>query len=74
MDGRLANLHITFSELVADAYGKDYPHTEFPGEWTHGHWTNCYDVIMTAVTNQPRKPCKRRPRPFSGSSMDWRGT
>ncbi len=53
LDGRMANLHITFSELVADAYGKDYAHTEFPAEWTHGHWTNCYDVIVT-VTNQPQ--------------------
>jgi uncharacterized protein (TIGR03435 family) len=54
IDGRQANLHITFSELVADAYGKDYTHTEFPEEWTHGSWTNCYDVICT-VTNQPKE-------------------
>jgi len=53
LDGRLANLHISFSELVADAYGQDYTHTEFPEEWTRGHWTNCYDVIVT-VTNQPQ--------------------
>jgi hypothetical protein len=54
LDGRLANLHITLSELVADAYGQDYTHTEFPEEWTQGHWTNCYDVIVT-ITNQPRE-------------------
>jgi len=52
MDGRLANLGISFSELVAAAYGRDYTHTEFPEAWTHGHWTNRYDVICT-VTNQP---------------------
>jgi hypothetical protein len=63
MDGRLANLHITFSELVADAYGKDYTHTEFPEEWTHGHWTNCYDVIVT-VTNQPQAALQSAARRF----------
>jgi hypothetical protein len=63
MDGRLANLHITFSELVADAYGKDYTHTEFPQEWTHGHWTNCYDVIVT-VTNQPQEALQSAAKKF----------
>ena len=63
LDGRLANLHITFSELVADAYGKDYTHTEFPEEWTHGHWTNCYDVIVT-VTNQPQEALQSAARRF----------
>jgi uncharacterized protein (TIGR03435 family) len=63
MDGRLANLHITFSELVADAYGKDYTHTEFPEEWTQGHWTNCYDVIVT-VTNQPEAALQSAAKQF----------
>jgi uncharacterized protein (TIGR03435 family) len=63
LDGRLANLHITFSELVADAYGKDYTHTEFPDEWTHGHWTNCYDVIVT-VTNQPEEALQSAAKTF----------
>jgi hypothetical protein len=53
LDGRLANLHVSFSELVAYAYDKDYAHTEFPEAWTHGQWTNTYDVICT-VTNQPK--------------------
>jgi uncharacterized protein (TIGR03435 family) len=63
LDGRLANLHITFSELVADAYGKDYTHTEFPEEWTQGHWTNCYDVIVT-VTNQPKEALQSAAKRF----------
>jgi len=63
LDGRLANLHITFSELVADAYGKDYTHTEFPEEWTHGHWTNCYDVIAT-ITNQPQEALQSAAKTF----------
>jgi len=63
LDGRLANLHITFSELVADAYGKDYTHTEFPEEWTQGRWTNCYDVIVT-VTNQPKEALQSAAQKF----------
>ena len=63
LDGRLANLHITFSELVAAAYGQDYTHTEFPGAWTHGSWTNCYDVIVT-VTNQPQEALQSAARTF----------
>ena len=63
LDGRLANLHITFSELVADAYGRDYSHIEFPEEWTHGHWTNCYDVIVT-ITNQPQAALQLAARSF----------
>ena len=54
IDGRVANLGISFSELVADAYDQDYTHTEFPTEWTHGDLNNrSYDVICT-VTNQPQ--------------------
>lgn len=63
MDDRLANLHIGFSELVATAYGKDYAHTEFPAEWTHGHWTNYYDLIAT-VTNQPREALQSAAKQF----------
>ena len=63
LDGRLANLHITFSELVADAYGKDYTHTEFPEAWTQGQWTNCYDVICT-VTNQPQAALQSAAKQF----------
>jgi hypothetical protein len=63
IDGRLADLRISFSELVADAYGKDYTHTEFPEEWTHGHWTNCYDVIVT-VTNQPEEALQSASKKF----------
>jgi uncharacterized protein (TIGR03435 family) len=63
MDGRLANLRITLSELVADAYGKDNTHTEFPGAWTQGQWTNCYDVICT-VTNQPKEALQTAARQF----------
>ena len=63
LDGRLANLNISFSELVALAYGKDYTHTEFPEAWTHGHWTNCYDVICT-VTNQPKETLSAAAKQF----------
>ena len=63
LDGRLANLHISFSELVAAAYGKDYAHTEFPEKWTNGHWTNCYDVIVT-VTNQPKEALQSAAKRF----------
>jgi len=63
LDGRLANLHISFSELVGDAYGKDYAHTEFPEQWMHGHWTNCYDVICT-VTNQPKEALQSAAKKF----------
>ena len=63
LDGRLVNLHITFPELVADAYGKDYTHTEFPDAWIHGHWTNCYDVIVT-VTNQPKEALQSAEKTF----------
>jgi hypothetical protein len=63
MDGRLANLRITFSELVADAYGKDFAHTEFPEKWTHGSWTNYYDVIVT-VTNQPKEALQYAAKTF----------
>ena len=30
LDGKMANLHITFSELVGYAYGSQYARTEFP--------------------------------------------
>jgi hypothetical protein len=63
LDGRMADLHITFSELVADAYGVDYTHTEFPEAWTHGQWTNCYDVIVT-VTNQPKEALQSAAKTF----------
>ena len=63
LDGRLANLHITFSELVATAYGQDYTHTEFPEAWTQGQWTNCYDVIVT-LTNQPQAALQSAARRF----------
>ena len=41
LDGKLANLHISFSELVGYAYSRDgsfdgrqYARTEFPDQWT----------------------------------------
>ena len=64
LDGRIANLHITFSELVAAAYGKDYTHTEFPEEWTQGDLNNrFYDVIVT-VTNQPQEALQAAAQTF----------
>jgi uncharacterized protein (TIGR03435 family) len=63
LDGRVANLDITFSELVEDAYGMDHTHTEFPEEWTRGHWTNGYDVIVT-ITNQPKESLQRAAKTF----------
>ena len=72
IDDRLANLHISFSELVALAYGKDYMHTEFPEAWTHGHWTNSYDVICT-VTNQPKETLQAAAKQFLRQqySLTW---
>jgi len=63
LDSRLANLHISFSELVAVAYGNDYTHTEFPEVWTNGHWTNHYDVICT-VTNQSKETLRSAAKQF----------
>ena len=63
VDGKLADLHITFSELVGHAYGKDYAHTEFPEQWTQGHLTNTFDVIVT-ITNQPREAMQAEARKF----------
>ena len=60
LDGKMANLGISFSELVGYAYGqagasdmRQSARTEFPDQWTHGHLTNHYDVIVT-ITNQPK--------------------
>lgn len=63
LDGRLANLHVSFSELVGYAYGMNETHTEFPEKWTQGQWTNCYDVICT-VTNQPQEALQTAARKF----------
>ena len=63
LDGRLADLDITFSELVACAYGNDYAHTEFPEAWTDGHWTNTYDVICT-LTNRPKETFQAAAKEF----------
>jgi uncharacterized protein (TIGR03435 family) len=63
IDDRLADLHIGFSELVGHAYGKDYTHTEFPEKFTHGQWTNDYDVICT-LTNQPRETFQAAAKEF----------
>ena len=63
LDGKLANLHITFSELVGYAYGSQYARTEFPAEWTHGHLTNKFDVIVT-ITNQPKEALQSEARKF----------
>jgi hypothetical protein len=63
LDGKVANLHIGFSELVALAYEKDYAHTEFPKAYTNGQWTNNYDVICT-VTNQPKEALQAAAKKF----------
>jgi tRNA A-37 threonylcarbamoyl transferase component Bud32/tetratricopeptide (TPR) repeat protein len=54
IDGKLANLCVSFSELVSYAYTKKAvwdPHlmtrTEFPQEWHNGQITNQFDVIDT---------------------------
>lgn len=63
IDGKLANLHISFSELVAYAYHKDYAHTEFPDKWINGQLTNKFDVIVT-ITNQPKEALQAEARKF----------
>ena len=54
IDGKLANLCVSFSELVSYAHTKQAvwdPHlmvrTEFPQEWHDGQLTNQFDVIDT---------------------------
>jgi uncharacterized protein (TIGR03435 family) len=63
LDGKLANLHISFSELVAYAYGGNYARTEFPRQWTRGQLTNKFDVIAT-VTNHPQDALQAEARRF----------
>jgi hypothetical protein len=63
LDGKLVNLNITFSELVAYAYNKDYAHTEFPAKWTNGQLTNKFDVIVT-ITNQPKEALQSEAKKF----------
>ncbi len=63
MDGKMANLHVSFSELVAYAYGSQYARTEFPKQWTQGRLTNRFDVIST-VTNQPQAALQAEARKF----------
>jgi hypothetical protein len=75
IDGRIANLHISFSELVGFAYSNNYARTDFPDKWTHGQWTNRYDVIAT-VTNQPQTAlaatCRDFLRQQYGLSWHWK--
>jgi hypothetical protein len=63
LDGKMANLHISFSELVGYAYGSQYARTEFPDKWTRGHLTNKFDVIVT-TTNHPQEAMQSEARKF----------
>jgi hypothetical protein len=36
---KMANLHVTFSELVGYAQGHPYARTGFPADWTRGQLT-----------------------------------
>ena len=63
LDGKMANLHITFSELVGYAYGSQYARTEFPDKWTRGQLTNKFDVIVT-LTNHPQEAMQAAARRF----------
>src|ERR1017187_1198427 len=63
LDGKMANLHIGFSELVGYAYGSQYARTEFPGKWTRGQLTNKFDVIVT-LTNHPQEAMQSAARDF----------
>ena len=54
LDNRMANLSVTFEDLVSYGYTRDAtvdPHlmarTEFPDDWYHGRLTNRFDVIST---------------------------
>ena len=73
LDGRLADLHISLSELIGYAYGKDYAHTEFPQTYTQGHWTNDYDVICT-LTNRPKEAFQAAAKKFLKQQygLSWR--
>jgi uncharacterized protein (TIGR03435 family) len=63
IDGKMANLHTTFSDLVGYAYGGQYARTEFPDPWTRGQLTNTFDVIVT-VTNHPQEAMQAAARGF----------
>jgi len=63
LDGRLANLDISFSEVVGYAYSGQYARTEFPEKWTQGQLTNKFDVIVT-ITNQPKESMQAEARKF----------
>jgi uncharacterized protein (TIGR03435 family) len=61
IDGKMANLVISFSELVSYAYSDEavwdgtlMARTEMPDGWKNGHLTNKFDVIVT-VTNRPKE-------------------
>jgi tRNA A-37 threonylcarbamoyl transferase component Bud32 len=54
LDNRMANLSVTFEDLVSYGYSKDatvdprlMARTEFPDDWYHGRLTNRFDVIST---------------------------
>src|ERR1039458_10037655 len=63
LDGKMANLHIPFSELVGYAYGSQYARTEFPDKWTRGQLTNKFDVIVT-LTNHAQEAMQAAARRF----------
>ncbi len=53
-DGKMANLGVSFSELVSYGYNEKaawdermLTRTEFPPNWAHGHLTNTFDLICT---------------------------
>jgi len=61
IDGKMANLDISFSELVGYAYGSQYARTEIPDKWTRGQLTNTFDVIVT-ITNRPHEAMQSEAR------------
>ncbi len=77
IDEKLANLCVGLSELVMLAYSKQSPsdvnlqaRTEFPEKWTHGHFTNQFDVIVT-ITNRPREALQAEIKKYLKEQFGW---
>ncbi len=61
IDGKMANLGISFRELVGYAYGELPARTEMPRRWTQGQMTNTFDVIVT-IAEHPQQAMQAEAR------------
>ena len=65
LDGTLANLSVSFSELVSYCYSKDavwdthlITRTEFPPEWEFRALATRFDVIDTMRVSAAKRDCR----------------